>query len=350
MKNKTLNPTAFPVTVSVKPRVIGKANTHDAASSTPATMDPSTPADLLSTPTTIAPSAPADLLTPETIPPSTQADLLNTRTTTGGEDNTPLTLGYIRVSSRDQNEARQLDAMNEFGVDKIYTDKQSGKDFNRPAYIQLMADLRPGDILVVKSIDRLGRNYDEILEQWRMITKEKQAAIVVLDMPLLDTRNSRDLTGTLIADIVLQLLSYVAETERQFIKQRQKEGIAAAKARGQRFGRPCFERPEDYWEVLKLWQEHKISANKACKRLGVHHTTFKKWAKADTHNTDPGSCVEINQDSAEIDAGGAETNHDSVESGHDIAVTNADSTTTTADHLEPTTDSTEATASRDDNT
>ena len=145
-------------------------------------------------------------------------------------------LGYIRVSTREQNEARQVIAIREFGVDKIYLDKQSGKDFARPAYCRLLADLQPGDVLVVKSIDRLGRNYEEILSQWRIITKEKRAAIVVLDMPLLDTRNSRDLTGTLIADIVLQLLSYVAETERRFIRQRQAEGIAAAKARRQKFG------------------------------------------------------------------------------------------------------------------
>ena len=147
--------------------------------------------------------------------------------------------GYIRVSTREQNEARQVDALKQFGVDRMLMDKQSGKDFDRPAYKKLLEELRPGDVLVVKSIDRLGRNYSDILEQWRIITKEKDAAIVVLDMPLLDTRSNRDLTGTLIADIVLQLLSYVAETERAFIKQRQREGIAAAKARGQRFGPPC---------------------------------------------------------------------------------------------------------------
>ena len=144
------------------------------------------------------------------------------------------TYGYIRVSSREQNEARQVVALHDFGIsdDCIFLDKQSGKDFNRPAYQRMMGMLRAGDVLVVKSIDRLGRNYEEILEQWRIITKEKQAAIVVLDMPLLDTRSNRDLTGTLIADIVLQLLSYVAETERAFIKQRQREGIDAAKSRG----------------------------------------------------------------------------------------------------------------------
>lgn len=162
--------------------------------------------------------------------------------------------GYIRVSTREQNEARQVIALREFGMpeDCVFMDKQSGKDFQRPAYQTLLAALSPGDVLVVKSIDRLGRNYDEILEQWRLITKEKGAAIVVLDMPLLDTRNSRDLTGTLIADIVLQLLSYVAETERSFIRQRQAEGIAAAKARGVQFGRKPLPRPEAYPAILQL--------------------------------------------------------------------------------------------------
>ena len=154
--------------------------------------------------------------------------------------------GYIRVSTRDQNEARQQIALEGFGVDRLYMDKLSGKDFNRPQYQALLAALRPGDVLAIKSIDRLGRNYEEILEQWRVITKEKGVAIVVLDMPLLDTRSNRDLTGTLIADIVLQLLSYVAETERTFIRQRQAEGIAAAKARGQRFGRPRKERGGEF--------------------------------------------------------------------------------------------------------
>ena len=190
-------------------------------------------------------------------------------------------LGYIRVSTQEQNEARQVDALQSFGVDKLYMDKQSGKDFARPAYRQLLADLKAGDVLVVKSIDRLGRNYDEILSQWRLITKTKGAAIVVLDMPLLETRNSRDLTGTLIADIVLQLLSYVAETERTFIKQRQREGIAAAKARGQRFGRPDTPRPDNYEEVRELYAAKEISLNEGSKRLGVCFHTFKKWVKQD---------------------------------------------------------------------
>ena len=187
--------------------------------------------------------------------------------------------GYIRVSTREQNEARQVDAMKKFGVDQMVMDKQSGKDFDRPAYQALLARLTAGDVLVVKSIDRLGRNYEEILEQWRIITKEKGAAIVVLDMPLLDTRSNRDLTGTLIADIVLQLLSYVAETERAFIRQRQREGIDAALARGVRFGQPPRERPAEFGMYAQLWTEGKISARQAAKKLHVAHTTFLKWAR-----------------------------------------------------------------------
>ena len=154
-------------------------------------------------------------------------------------ENTGKLYGYIRVSTKEQNEDRQRVAMHEFGIaDRdLYMDKQSGKDFERPNYKKLVRKLKPGDTLVIKSIDRLGRNYEEILEQWRIITREKKAAIVVLDMPLLDTRQGRDLTGTLIADIVLQLLSYVEQTEREFIRQRQAEGIAAAKARGVHMGR-----------------------------------------------------------------------------------------------------------------
>lgn len=163
-----------------------------------------------------------------------------------------ITYGYVRVSSKDQNEARQLIAMNEFGVaqDKIYVDKQSGKDFDRPQYKRMLRRLHRGDTIVIKSIDRLGRNYDEIIEQWRIITKEKRASIVVLDMPLLDTRHDRDLMGTLIADIVLQLLSYVAQTERELIRQRQTEGIAAAKAKGVKFGARPKARSAAYAECL----------------------------------------------------------------------------------------------------
>ena len=187
--------------------------------------------------------------------------------------------GYVRVSSRDQNEARQLQAMQTFGItaDRIVVEKQSGKDFNRPQYRKLLRKLKENDIFVVQSIDRLGRNYTEIIEQWRIITKEKHADIVVLDMPLLDTRQGRDLTGTLIADIVLQLLSYVAQTEREFIKKRQAEGIAAAKARGVRFGAIPKEKPPQYEEYAARWRNKEISARSAAKACGVVHATFMKW-------------------------------------------------------------------------
>ena len=204
--------------------------------------------------------------------------------------------GYVRVSTRDQNEARQLLAMKQFGVPDscIFTDKQSGKDFNRPEYTRMLRKLRPEDVLVVKSIDRLGRNYEDILEQWRIITKEKQTAIVVLDMPLLDTRQGRDLTGTLIADIVLQLLSYVAETERAFIRQRQAEGIAAAKARGQRFGRPQKARGDDYLACVEQWRTGAMSASEAGRKLGVSHNTFLKWARSEARQ--PGRILRTHED------------------------------------------------------
>lgn len=189
--------------------------------------------------------------------------------------------GYIRVSSRDQNEDRQRIAMRDFGIPDgcVFVDKQSGKDFERPGYRHLMKKLKPADTLVIKSIDRLGRNYEEILTQWRIITKEKQAAIVVLDMPLLDTRQGRDLTGTLIADIVLQLLSYVAQTEREFIRQRQAEGIAAAKAQGVKFGRKPMERPKEFELLRREWESGQLSARNAAAQLGITHRTFIKWAK-----------------------------------------------------------------------
>lgn len=191
------------------------------------------------------------------------------------------TYDYIRVSSKDQNEDRQRIAMHEYGVedDNIILDKQSGKDFSRSGYIYLLKKLKPGDTLVIKSIDRLGRNYTEILEQWRFLTKEKEIGIIVLDMPLLNTEQNRDLTGTLISDIVLQLLSYVAETERNFIHQRQAEGIMAAKARGVEFGRRPKERPPEFEELKNKWLNGDISARKAAKILGIHHTTFKNWAQ-----------------------------------------------------------------------
>jgi DNA invertase Pin-like site-specific DNA recombinase len=199
----------------------------------------------------------------------------------GGWKMKGIVYGYVRVSTRDQNEARQLIAMLEFGIEEknIYTDKQSGRDFNRPQYKKLIRKLKAGDTLVIKSIDRLGRNYEEIIEQWRVITKEKQAAIVVLDMPLLDTRQGRDLTGTLIADIVLQLLSYVAQTEREFIKRRQAEGIAAAKARGVRFGSKPKKKPDNFSECRRKWEQGEISAREAGRRLNISHKTFLSWVK-----------------------------------------------------------------------
>ena len=161
----------------------------------------------------------------------------------------------------------------------IYMDKQSGKDFDRPQYKRLLRKMKKDDLLYIKSIDRLGRNYGEILEQWRILTKEKGIDIVVLDMPLLDIRQSRDLTGTLIADIVLQLLSYVAQTEREFIRQRQAEGIAAAKARGVHFGRLAMPVPENFPEVFMEWSKKELSSRTAGKKLGVSQTTFLKWVK-----------------------------------------------------------------------
>lgn len=188
--------------------------------------------------------------------------------------------GYIRVSTREQNEERQRIAMQDFGIPagNIVLDKQSGKNFDRPGFQSLVQKMNAGDVLVVKSIDRLGRNYEEILEQWRYITKELGASIVVLDMPLLDTRKDRDLTGILIADIVLQLLSYVAETERTFIRQRQAEGIQAAKERGVRFGRKPQPRPKRFEELYWEWQQGRISARTAAKELKIDHTTFLRWA------------------------------------------------------------------------
>lgn len=189
--------------------------------------------------------------------------------------------GYVRVSTKEQNEDRQMVAMREFGVkdSNVMLDKQSGKDFERPGYRRLVHRLKAGDTLVIKSIDRLGRNYDEILEQWRLLTKEKQVDIVVLDMPLLDTRQGRDLTGALIADIVLQLLSYVAQTERELNRQRQAEGIAAAKANGVHFGRKCKDRGENYDAVMAAWRRGELSGRAAARELGVAHGTFQRWCR-----------------------------------------------------------------------
>ena len=187
--------------------------------------------------------------------------------------------GYVRVSTKEQNELRQVLALREAGIAdrNIFLDKQSGKDFERQNYKKLIRKIKSGDTLVIKSIDRLGRNYDEILEQWRIIAKEKGTAIVVLDMPLLDTRKNKDLTGTLIADIVLQLLSYVAQTEREFIRQRQAEGIAAAKLQGVRFGRKPREKPPEYGSLKELWVRGEVSAREAARRLGITHRTFLSW-------------------------------------------------------------------------
>ena len=188
--------------------------------------------------------------------------------------------GYMRVSTKDQHEDRQMIAMQEFGVSEkhIYMDKLSGKDFDRPQYKRLLRRLKGGDTLVVKSIDRLGRDYSEIQNQWRIITKEKKANIVVLDMPLLDTRQKgRDLTGTFIADLVLQILSYVAQVERENIKQRQAEGIAAAKAKGVRFGREKMPIPEEFYALRTRYREGSITARAAARELGVAHSTFLKW-------------------------------------------------------------------------
>lgn len=192
--------------------------------------------------------------------------------------------GYARISTREQNVRRQLVALQEFGIPKehIYVDRQSGKDFERAQYQWLLQNIKPGDTLVIQSIDRLGRNYEETLEQWRIITKEKGANIVVLDMPLLDTRQSRDLTGVLISEIVLQLLSYVAQTEREFIRKRQAEGIAAAKQQGVKFGRRPMERPPEYERLKDQWEQGKLSARNAARQLGITHRTFLLWAKEGT--------------------------------------------------------------------
>ena len=188
--------------------------------------------------------------------------------------------GYVRVSTRDQNEERQVLAMRAFGVpqESIVIEKASGKDFNRLAYKDLMHRLKPGDVLVIKSIDRLGRDYDDIIEEWRIITKEIKADIVVIDLPLLDTRNKeKDLTLAFISDVVLQILSYTAENERESSRQRQAEGIAAAKARGVKFGNQGLERPAMLAELRERWIRNEISSRAAGKLLGVSHTTFLAW-------------------------------------------------------------------------
>lgn len=190
------------------------------------------------------------------------------------------TFAYVRVSTKEQNEDRQIIAVREAGVDdkNIFIDKQSGKDFNRPAYKRLIKKLKPSDTLVIKSIDRLGRNYSDIIEQWRLITKDKRVIVKVLDMPIL-SQVDNDLTGTLIADIVLQLLSYVAQSERDFIRQRQAEGISAARARGVHFGRIPKERPALFTPLREEWLAGNISARTAAKQLKIAHSTFLRWAR-----------------------------------------------------------------------
>lgn len=187
--------------------------------------------------------------------------------------------GYARVSSKDQNSARQTAALKQFGVpsNNIFIDYCSGKDFDRPEYQRLLTLLRSEDIFVVKSIDRLGRNYADIIEQWRTISKVKGADIVVLDTPILDTRRNKDILGTLVSDLVLQIMSAFAQIERDFIKQRQAEGIAVAKANGVKFGREALPVPDNFPEVLQQWQAGKISARTAGKLLNVSHSTFLKW-------------------------------------------------------------------------
>ena len=189
--------------------------------------------------------------------------------------------GYIRVSTREQNEDRQILALKELSIPakNLFIDKQSGKDFERPQYRKMVRKLKKDDLLYIKSIDRLGRNYSEILEQWRILTKEKGIDIVVLDMPLLDTRRGKDLMGTFLSDIVLQVLSFVAENERSNIRQRQAEGIAAAKARGVRFGRPPKSLPENFHHLYQQWKNGKITGSAAAKQCGMPLSTFRYRAE-----------------------------------------------------------------------
>jgi len=195
--------------------------------------------------------------------------------------------GYIRVSSTDQNEDRQLIAMREVNVSEknIFVDKQSGKDFNRPQYQKLVKKLKPGDLLYILSIDRLGRSYEEIQIQWRILTKEKGIDICVIDMPLLDTRNGKDLMGTFIADLVLQILSFVAHSERDSIRKRQAQGIAAAKEKGVRFGRPEAPEPEDFNHIVENWQCRLISTNEALQLCGMSRSTFYRRIKENEKTT-----------------------------------------------------------------
>jgi len=189
--------------------------------------------------------------------------------------------GYVRISGTDQNEDRQMEAMRKKGVEEshIYVDKQSGRDFNRPGYLKMMGCLKEGDLLYVLSIDRLGRNYREVQEQWRVLTKEMCVDICVIDMPLLDTRNGKDLMGTFIADLVLQILSFVAESERDNIRKRQEQGIAVAKAKGVKFGRPRVQVPREFPEIVDEWERKEISFGEVLKRCGMSQATFYRKLK-----------------------------------------------------------------------
>lgn len=189
----------------------------------------------------------------------------------------PQNYAYIRVSTKDQNERRQIIALKPYSIKKqnIYIDKQSGKDFDRPQYQKLLKKLKKDDLLYIKSIDRLGRNYSEILEQWRILTKQIGIDIVVIDMPLLDTRRGKDLMGTFLSDIVLQILSFVSENERSNIKQRQAEGIAAAKAKGIRFGRPPKPIPDNFYHVYSQWKQGTLTGSQAAKECGMPLSTFR---------------------------------------------------------------------------
>lgn len=192
------------------------------------------------------------------------------------------TYGYARVSTKDQNEDRQLIALQQAGVERelIYVDKKSGKDFNRPAWRRLRRKLKRGDLLVVKSLDRFGRSYDDMISEWRCMTKDKGIHIKVLDMPLLDTTAAQGLLAVFLSDLVLQILSFVAQTERDHIKERQREGIAAAKARGVRFGRPRIERPNGLAALVEQVSRSEMSVVSAARQIGVSRTTFRRWAAA----------------------------------------------------------------------
>ena len=197
------------------------------------------------------------------------------------EKNMAEVYAYVRVSTKEQKEDRQMFAMSERGIKKknIYVDKQSGKDFDRPQYQKMLKKLKENDLLYIMSIDRLGRNYKEIQEQWRVLTKDKKVDVCVLDMPLLDTRKGKDLMGNFIADLVLQILSFVAETERENTKKRQAEGIAAAKARGVKFGRPKVTLPEDFFMTVMLWENKQIPLEAALEKLQMSRSTFYRKVK-----------------------------------------------------------------------